>query len=470
MICEALRKTNFLESTLLMLEHIFREAPSPETFCRLLHGLLGHGQYDAIKWLVSGHREYLEYEGIKHMYIESMYRLGLIGSIDAGLGLARKPLVLPEARGAEPISGPSINAYYQALVQRGKEKQKKRFLRQALSLDERNLEALICLYINYTEAEVATQLSQMANPRIKGLYAKLFYHKLESLSVFTKHFLSPFSCFRIARSFFNEKNASDSFQLAQYMVLLYPSHHLTLLSIALYYTLTRNFLDAKRALFQSIHLNDTLGIAWLLLGHCQSSLYESVNAINCYEKAEALMEESELASLGIALEYHKMRSYKKAEEKYLEIKQRRGIEKCATEYSSLLITVGRYEEALEIVRGSSTGRQGIIRSFCYLFTSQLEMAESSLGSVDVGLEPALSRKHSVLGGYIAHLKGDFCKAIESYQLALLDSDRGGNNIINDLLELAIKNTLETDDKKIVCEYGEDLFDFLDLKSEMEIRL
>jgi tetratricopeptide (TPR) repeat protein len=465
----ALQKSRFSESILFVLEHMFGEEQTPETFCRILSGLLLHGKYDAIKWLVSGHKGYLEYEEIKEIYIESMCRLGLVRNIEQGFETSGKELRMREIE-STPVKRESARMYYKAVLQRGRERgAQKEMLSQALEMDCRNLEALIAFSCNYPEKELRREISKIEDVEVRAVYEKMFFWKMSSFSIFTKRFLSPFSSFRLARAFFNGKSISDSFQLAHYMSVVYPSHHLALVAIAFYYILTKNYTDAKRALFQSIQMNDSLGISWLLLGHCQTFLYESVNSISCYEKAEALMEESEGASLGIAQEYHKMRSYKKAEAKYTEIMGRYGAGKCVASYASLLIASGRYEEALDLCRSPADGKTVLIKVFCHLFTSQLHLAEEALKQIDVEVEPSLSRKYSILKGYISHLKGEFCKAIEMYQISLVGSEKGGN-ILNDLLELAIKNTLENDDKKIVCEYGEDLFEYLDLKSEGEIRV
>lgn len=468
----AYQSAEFEESVLLLLEHLFRERETPEAFCMLLKSLLRNGSYEAIKWLVLRHQRYFEYAKVKKIYIEAMKRIGALSEVDAGMCVSGKEVENCRRMEVAPIAEASIRAYYQGLIQKGKDKQKKFYIKQAIEKDERNLEAFIYVGMNYSLEELAECVEMVQDPALAGLFSKLLLQRTGSFSIFSRTFLSPFSCCRISRQLFNEKRVNELFQLAQYMATLYPKHYFTYAVAGMYYLLAEKHPDAKRALFQSVQMNSAFGMSWLLLGYCQSLLCECLNAIACYEKAEALMEESSTASLGIALEYHRMRSYKKAEEKYLEIQKKHSLEMCFNPYVSLLVTLGRYDDAIDKIKDRElTGEGALLRSFCYLFVSKQETAEQILEDVNLSFDSGTRSKYYLLKGYIYHIKRKYCEAIEAYQRAILDAGKPGGSLVNDLLELAIKNSLDSDNTKLpVCQYGEDVFDFLDLKSDLPIVL
>lgn len=461
------KKANFEESVLLLLEHVHRTSPCPEVFFLLLKSLLRNGNYEAIKWLQGKKKEQFEYEPTKKIYIEAMKRLGLLSEIEPGFLVAGKEIPPPKAAQEKdvPLHPESVNRYYQALVQKGKEKKKRQCIEDALEYDQRNLEALIYLGMNHPLSELREALGRVKRPELRTLFSDMLFRDVPSFSIFSKEFLSPFSCCRLSKELFNSKRTSEMFQLAQYMTMVYPKHYFTYLAAGMYYMLIGKHSDAKRALYSSIQINNTFGIAWLLLGQCQSVLCECINAINCYEKAEQLMEDHYAASLGIALEYHKMRNYRKAEEKYMEIQRRYTLRACFNPYVSLLLTLGRYEQALRILRGRPCDETTLLlKSFAHLFASEYSLAEEALDGEEFASNPEIGKKYYLLKGYIFHLQQQYCKAIEAYQKAILDPANSSGSLINDLLELAIKNSLEEETKRIVCMYGDDVFELLDLKS------
>ncbi|KAI5191251.1 hypothetical protein NECID01_1363 [Nematocida sp. AWRm77] len=468
----AYKLVEFEESILLLLEHLFREKETPEVFCMLVKSLLRSGSYEAIKWVVSRHKEYFEYDQVKKVYIEAMKRTGSLSGIDPNMCAGGKSLERAEETSPVPIASASINSYYQGLIQKGKDTQKKKYVENAIKEDERNLEAFIYMGMNYSLEELERCVKSVQNKELRLLFAKLLLQSPGSFSIFSRSFLSPFSCCRIAKHLFNEKRVGELFQLAQYMATLYPKHYFTYVVAGMYYLHVGKHSDAKRALFQAVQMNNSLGLSWLLLGFCQSVLCECNNAIACYEKAEALMEENGLASLGIALEYHRMRSYQKAEEKYLEIQKKHSLSMCFNSYVSLLVTLGRYDEAIEKIKHKTfTGEGALLQSFCYLFVSKQDMAEEALESVNMSFDSSTRSKYYLLKGYIHHIKRRYCEAIESYQKAILDAGKPGDSLVNDLLELAIKNSLDSSTAKLsICQYGEDVFEFLDLKSDLSIVL
>jgi len=467
----AYKTANFEESVLLLLEHFYRKDPTPENFYLLLKSLLRNNNYEAVKWMVARYSMHFGYEKIKKIYIEAMKRIGLLSEIDPSLEVSGKELKETRVEDFEPISNASIKNYYQALIQKGKDKKKKHYIDKAIKHDERNLEALIYVGVNYSAKELEKYLREVKSPEISALFKEIMLQTPSSFSVFGKEFYSPFSCCRIAKELFNTRRTNELFQLAQYMGNLYPKHYFTYVTAGLYYILIEKRTDAKRALFKSIQMNNTFGTSWLLLGYCQSSLCECISAVNCYEKAELLMEENYLATLGIALEYHRMRNYRKAEEKYVEIQKKHGLEKCLNQYVSLLVSQGRCEEALECMNGAEcAGDTGLLRSFCCIITSNEEGAEQALENVNISFEQRTKSKYYLLKGFIYHIQKKYCEAIEAYQKAILDPFTSQGGLVNDLLELAIKNSLDRDDRKLIHQYGEDVFDFLDLKSELPLEL
>ncbi|OAG29736.1 hypothetical protein NEDG_00869 [Nematocida displodere] len=467
----AYQNANFEESTLVLLEHMYRTTPSPETLYLLLESLLRNSNYEAIRWLVSRRKEYFAFAKIKKIYVEAMRRMGALSEIEQGLVI--QGATLSEARRKEyrPINAESVATYYQALILKGREKKKKRLIRQAVKLDERNLEAMIYMGMCYSAKELVTCIEEMKDTSLQNLYHTMLLRDAGIFSVFSKEFLSPFSCCRLAKSLFNGKRTNELFHLAQYTGTLYPKHYFTYVVAGMYYILTKHYTDAKRSLFQSIQVNNTFGLTWVLLGYCQSALCECINAINCYEKAELLMEDGCLASLGIALEYHRMRSYEKAEKKYTEIAEKYSLQRCFTPYVSLLTSLGRYKDAIALIKDREcSGETALLKSFCYLFALSPERAEVSLEGIDATISRDTRCKYYLLKGYVFHMNNKYCQAIEAYQKAILDPYKPSESLINDLLELAIKNSLEHDTKKLVCQYGEDVFDFLDLKSELAVHL
>ncbi|KAI5172016.1 hypothetical protein NEFER03_1261 [Nematocida sp. LUAm3] len=461
------KEENFEESALLLLEHIFRIEPSPEAFYQLLRTLFSSGAYEAIKWMCDKRQEYFEYTEVKEIYIESMKKLGLLSEIDSSLMISGRDIpsfcVSPHTR----INRESVVKYYQTLINRGKEN--KLELVEAISIDERNLEALIYIYTHYSQECFQIVLESIEDRSLYELYSKLFGRKPFLFSVFSNSFFSPVSCIQISKLLFNEKRVNEIYQLAQYMSALYPKHYFTYITAGMYYILVKKPIDAKRALFHSIQIDRSVGLSWLLLGYCQSSLCECTNAINCYEKAEIYMEESITASLGIALEYHRMCNYQKAEDKYTQILREYSIEECFIPYVSLLIAQKKYQEALDIViQRKCVGEQALLKCCCYLFQSDILLAEKTLENIDMTTHSKSRSKYYLLKGYLLHLQKNHCAAIDLYQKAILDPSRTMGSLINDLLELAIKESLEGDKKQVAIQYKQDVFDYLFMELQTEL--
>lgn len=474
----ACKEANLEESTICLAEYIFKHNPTAETFYTLLLGLMASSKYEAIKWLIGRRREYFIYGEVQRIYIEAMKRLGELSEIEymqisneaisktigaeKGAGAAQKVL---------QISSLSLNSYYQALIQKGNERKRKDALKSSIEHDERNLEAYIYIGMNKSLDELPEYIEKIRNPSIKHLFTQILFEPYDTFSLFSRSFYSPFSCCRIAKKLFNEKQTSEVFQIAQYMASVYPVHYFTYVITGMYYILVGKHSDAKRSLYKALQLNNSFGTGWILLGYCQAFLCEGVSAISCYEKAEVLMEDSYVPSLGIGLEYHRMRSHKKAEKKYLEIQDKYGLEFCFAPYVSLLIVQQRYDEALGLVeRKDYSGEKGLLKSVCYLFMDKYKEAEDSLSLINISYHSKTRSKYYLLLGYIRHINRKYCDAIELYQKAILDPSKPIGTLVNDLLELAIKNSLEEDDKRLVAQYKDDVFDYLDLKSELLLTL
>lgn len=468
-LCGAFKEAGFEESTLLLLEHLMHRSPSPAMFCAVLRALFANSNYEAVRWMVQRRREYFEYEEVKIIYIESAKRLGALSDIESGITVEGKSLPKEGSTGFRSISQESVCNYYQGLVRKGRER--KVHMDLALQKDERNLEAFIYIATHYSTEYVKKCIDRIEDKSVHLIFSQILFNHQKSFSLFSKEFMSPFSCIQIAKSLFNRKRCNEIYQLSQYMAALYPKHYLSYVVAGMYYMLVQKYTDAKRALFQSIQINNSFGVSWLLLGYCQSALCECINAISCFEKAEILMEDGVAALLGIGLEYHKMRSYAKAEDKYLEIEKRYSIDHCFKQYVSLLITKKRYKEATEIVRKKKyIGEVALLQSCCYLFNNEEDAAENILNEIDIFCDPESRSKHYLLRGYVHHLKKEYCAAIEMYQKAILDPSKTSGGLINDLLEIAIKNSLEDDGRKLAEQYKEDIFEFLDLKTDFTLLL
>ncbi|OAG31459.1 hypothetical protein NEIG_00759 [Nematocida sp. ERTm5] len=452
--------SNLEESSIVLGEYIFKKYDSPEAFLLLLTALMAFSKYEAAKWLITRRREYFDYTEVQIIYIEVMKRLGELSEIEQ-FTISETKIGLVPPVDITPISIHSLSHYYQGLIHRNPEKARECFI-SALKIDERNFEVLLHCVINSKEIVYAH------TPELKELF-KNITETTSTFSLFSRTFHSPFTCAVLSRRLFNQRQVSELFQISQYMSALYKSNYLTYITIGMYYILVGKYSDSKRALFKALQLNNSYGVGWILLGYTQGFLCEGNNAITCYEKAEILLENSFMASLGIALEYHRMKSYKKAEKKYLEVNKGFGIEVCLNPYLSLLIMEKRYAEVLELIKGREcAGERALIKSMCYIFLNDLDMAESALLGVNISYDNKVQSKYYLLQGYIYHTKKKYCDAIEMYQKAILKST--GGTLVNDLLELAIKNSLEESDKKLVVQYKEDLFDFLDLKSDLPLTL
>ncbi|KAI5189665.1 anaphase-promoting complex subunit 6 [Nematocida minor] len=466
----ACREAYFEESTILLAEYVFKQNQTPENFLILLTSLVATSKHEAVKWLVNRRREYFRYGEVQRLYIEAMKRLGEISEIDQ-FQMTDEKIPRTHKTSWTPISPASLNSYYQALVQKGSEKKRRECLEAAIKHDERNLEAYIYVGMNKSFSELPGYIDAIKDSELKTLFGQILTEPRGNFSLFSRSFYSPFSCCRIAKRLFNDRQTSEIFQIAQYMAAVYPSHYFTYVATGMYYILVGKHSDAKRSLFKALQLNNTFGMGWILLGYCQAFLCEGGNAISCYEKAEVLMEENYTPSLGIALEYHRMRSYKKAEKKYLEIQSRYGLDFCFNAYVSLLVVQERHEEALSLVQGREySGEKALLKSVCHLFMNDPVKAEDALTSINISYHSQTRSKYYLLLGYIRHINKNYCDAIELYQRAILDPGKPVGSLVNDLLELAIKNSLEEDNKKLITQYREDVFDFLDLKSDLPLVL
>ncbi|KAI5132240.1 hypothetical protein NEAUS06_0029 [Nematocida ausubeli] len=503
-LLQACREAHLDESSILLAEHIFRKEQTPRAFLGLLTVLAETNKYEAVKWLVHRRREYFLYEEIQRIYIEVMKRLGEISEIDAFMmsskridenecmqdtetgsgncaytvdcqkteGYSSVASADYAGRGYRPISRLSLNSYYQALIQKGSEEKRRECIDRAIEFDERNLEPYIYIGMTKSYSELEEYIDRVQDASVRELFRTLLSSRKESFSLFSRSFHTPFSCCRIAKRLFNERQTSEIFQIAQYTASVYPSHYFTYIISGMYYILIGKHADGKRALFKALQLNNSYGMGWILLGYCQAFLCESSNAIACYEKAEVLMESTGyMPSLGIALEYHRMRSYQKAEKKYLDVQKKYGMEYCFNPYVSLLVVQGRYDEALQLIADKTcSGERALLKSVCYLFLDETEMAEEALQDVNISYHSKTQSKYYLLLGYIQHMKKKYCEAIELYQKAILDPSKPAGSLVNDLLELAIKNSLEENNKKLVMQYKEDVFDFLDLKADLPLVL
>lgn len=464
----ACREANLEESTLLLAEHIFTQKPSPETFFILLQGLMSSSKYEAVKWLTNRRKEYFKYGDIQRIYIEALKRLGEISEVEQ-FQISSSTLSYSPVKNIK-ISSDSLNSYYQALIQKGSEEKRTAALSAAIEYDERNLEAYIYIGTNRSQAELAECIDKISCDSTRSLFSKILTGPSESFSLFSRSFYSPFSCCCIARRLFNDKQTSEIFQAAQYMAAVYPGHYFTYVIGGMYYILVGKYADAKRSLYKALQLNSSFATGWILLGYCQAFLCEGVSAISCYEKAEVLTGDA-VPSLGIALEYHRMRSHKKAEKKYEEIQNKYGLEYCFVPYVSLLIVQQRYEEALSLVHSTAyTGEKGLLKSICCLFIGDYAGAESALANVNISYHQEMRSKYFLLLGYVRHVNRNYCEAIELYQKAILDPSKPIGTLVNDLLELAIKNSLEEDEKCLVVQYKEDVFEYLDFKSTLELNV
>ncbi|KAH9386476.1 anaphase-promoting complex subunit 6 [Nematocida major] len=466
----ACKEAGFEESTILLAEHIFKQRQTPETFFILLTSLVSTSNYEAVKWLIHRRKEFLEYADVQRLYIETMKRLGELSEIDQ-FQISCKKIERTYEGVCRPIKSESLNSYYQALVQRGSEQKRRECVEASLEHDERNLEAYIYVGMNKSLSELPEYIRRIKSPQVQALFQQILMECAGGFSLFTRSFHTPFSCCRIAKRLFNEGQTSEIFQVAQYMASVYPTHYFTYVAAGMYYIMIKKHSDAKRSLFKALQLNNLFGMGWILLGYCQAFLCEGTNAIACYEKAEVLLEESHIPSLGIALEYHRMRSYKKAEMKYLEIQKKYGLQFCFNPYVSLLVAQERHTEALAFVQKEEcSGEKALLKSICYLFKDNTALAEKALCDVNISYHSKTRSKYYLLLGFIQHTKKKYCKAIELYQKAILDPSRPAGSLVNDLLELAIKNSLEEDSKKLILQYKEDVFDFLDLKSDLPLVL
>ncbi|KAI5181469.1 hypothetical protein NEOKW01_1650 [Nematocida sp. AWRm80] len=532
----AYRHDNLEESTLLLIEYIFQRTPSPSVFYLLVKTLLLNNNYEAIKWIVNKKKEYYEYEGVKKIYVEALKRLGLLSEIEPVTIAIEKQIEEIDQTEYTPIHPRSTALYYQVLTQKSS-KDKLLMIQEALEIDERNLELLIYMSNNYNEEHLRAFVNKVEDSELQYIYNEILFKNTEHFNIFFKDFISPYTCCKIGKSLFNMRRTNELFQLAQHMVMLYPKNSTTYMVAGMYYLLAKKYSDAKRSLFKSLQINNSSGVCWLLLGHCLGLLCECINAIGAYEKAEMFLEENYMASLGVALEHHGMRNYSRAEEKYLEIKNEYGLDKCFNPYIALLVSQERYDEALMLLEDQREPLRPetlLLKSFCQLFQKSQEckgntttnklpfidqrditsetrseegvstlinastrerpvfgsaeyqmpskpviqfpsstnchLALSHLKNIDVSCSPKLRSKYYLLKGYIYHILKEYCNAIEFYQLAILDPLKPLGGLINDLLELAMKNSLEDDNKQLVVQYIDDIFDFLDLQSNVSLKI
>ncbi|KAI5184783.1 hypothetical protein NEHOM01_0385 [Nematocida homosporus] len=464
---QAWTTAGFEESTLLLWEYLLKTDPSPDVFLSLLKALLNAGHLAAICWLVPRYPEYIEYEEVKKVFAFAISKSGV--AAPSGFAVSGKPMPAIDPVVVEPLASASTCALFQSLLLRGSEKRAE--LERALAADERNLEALISASIHYTSKTVEGLLGRVGDRRLVALYRNLLLDRPASFTLFSRGFLAPFSIALVARRLFNARRAAELYQVSQYAAALYPGHHEAYTTAGMYYLLNNRPADAKRALVQALQTSAHSGRAWLLLGQCESALCECAGAIGCYEKAEALMEDSLPAALGIGLEYHRMRSYQKAEEKYLSIQKTHSLSACLEPYLSLLVATRRYDVALQLAETAEAGPGLLLRCCCLLFAGRAKEAAQALDLAgEAAVSPESRSRYFLLRGYLLHTAHEYCSAIEAYQKAILGPSKAVGTLINDLLELAIKNSLEEEASDIVQQYREDLFDFLNLKGDFTLVL